>query len=330
MFRLLSPWSVPGAGRAHSATRSIMRVLAAGALAAAAGLGGCSSDPAVRVDSRPPPASPGSGVIDLPTPVERPAEPPVEPGYPSTNAAPVSAPIVPVKAPTPRPAPPAIPVARTAVNERNLRSAPARYHRVSPRAFRKTSARCRELVYECNNLEIRGPNAGATYAADGVEIAARWRKYAAGVGGIFVLRDSLWSQQDHPTGHRAYAPMMPPNWVTVAVAAAASGRPLTLPSAPPIDDDAAWSALTLATMYGDLPVSGSLHRAASAADTTLSADDRRALAHNARHVHRLLTDDVRAMWSAAPSGAAAVAAAGAERIAASDRAYFGAELRRRA
>ena len=287
--------------------QALMRILVASVLV------GCGADP-IAGDPRPPVEPEAAPPIAAPTD-PGPAEPPPRAIVPTPAAA------------APRSAPPTILAER--VDEAQLRSAPARYHRVSPRAYPQTPARFRDLVYECNNLEIRGPKVGAVYSADGVEIATRWRRYAAGVGGVFVLRDSLWSQQDHPIGHRAYAPMMPPNWVTVAVAAAANGRALALPEAPPIDDDRAWSALTLSAMFGDMPLSESLHRAASGADAALSAGDRQALARNARHVHRLLTDDARAMWSAAPAGPAAVAAAGADRIAASDRAYFGAELRRR-
>lgn len=273
------------------------------ALVAALCLIHCSSEPAVRAPTAPPSATP-------------PSSPPPAPATtaPATTTEPAALP-----QPTPRPAPPPIPAARTTVDAQNQRSAPPRYHRITPRAFPQTPARFSDLVYECNNMEFRGPKAGARYADDGATVAARWRQFAAGTGGVFVLRDSLWSQQDHPSGHAAYAPMMPPNWVTVAVAAAAEGRALVLPTAPPVDDDAAWSALTPAAMFGDLPVSDSLHRAAAATG---------AVARNARRVHRMLTDDVRAMWRAAPAGAEAVAAAGAERIAASDRAYFGAALRR--
>jgi hypothetical protein len=163
-------------------------------------------------------------------------------------------------------------------------------------------------------------------AASGEEVAERWRGLVAGTRGVFLLRDSLWSQQDHPYHRKPYALMMPPSWVTVAVAEVAAGRALRPLVAPPITDDAAWAKVaSAAEMFGSFPPSDSLYREAV---QSAQGDEPQAL-HSAaaRASIRSLAADAQAMIAAAPRGTGAVAEAGAERIARSDRRYFGGSLR---
>lgn len=173
------------------------------------------------------------------------------------------------------------------------------------------------LRYEGNNLTMRGVRRSedGTFAADGEAIAGRWRAAAASCAGVFVLRDTLFSQQDHPFDHTPRALLMPPSWVSVAVDAVRAGRTLVPMRAPDLRDDDAWSALDGAAIHGSFPPSARLAELARSGDP-----ERRA---NARASLRSLAADTGAMIAAASAGPEAVAAAGALRIAASDRAYFG-------
>jgi hypothetical protein len=162
--------------------------------------------------------------------------------------------------------------------------------------------------------------------ADGEEAARRWRNLVAGTRGVFVLRDSIWSQQDHPYLKRPHALMMPPSWVTAAKDDVATGHAIRAPMAPPMNDDVAWAAIkTPEALFGSFPSSDSMHREVIIALGPDSEQARRTRA--ARESMHSLAADVRAMIAAAPKGRAAVAEAGAERIAMSDEKYFGAALR---
>ncbi len=122
--------------------------------------------------------------------------------------------------------------------------------------------------------------------------------------------------------------VMPGNWVTAAVADTLAGTPLRPLRAPAPADDAAWGAIQdSAAMFGSFQPSDRLFetaRRALAGASPAEAGETR----NARHNVRSLAADAQALIDAARRGAPAVAAAGAERIAASDRAYFGEDLRR--
>ncbi len=176
----------------------------------------------------------------------------------------------------------------------------------------------KNLRYEANNEAIRGARRDdGTFTLTGAEVAARWRALAPRTAGIFALRDALFSQQDHPIDGAPYAVMLPPSWVTVATGEALAGRSLRGPFCAPLDDDAAWMApRTLEDAFGVFPPSERLFEASRGADALR--------AQNARRTLLQLCADVHALAEAAPRGGAAVAEAGAERIAASDARYFGA------
>lgn len=193
---------------------------------------------------------------------------------------------------------------------------PARYERLILR-FGPGDTLIPSLRYEGNNLGMRGARAteGGTFAADGEAIARRWRAAASRCAGVFALRDTLFSQQDHPFDHAPRALLMPPSWVSVAVDAVRAGCTLVPMRAPDPGDDAAWAALDDAAIHGSFPPSARLAELARTGDPARRA--------NARASLRALAADTAAMIAAAGAGPEAVAEAGALRIAASDRAYFG-------
>ena len=206
---------------------------------------------------------------------------------------------------------------------------PERYHRVILRLDPDGNGLARSLRYEGNNLDLRGPRTSSgLFRDDGEVVSARWRRAASGCAGIFVLRDSLWSQQDHPTRHRAHAPLLPPNWITAAALAVHDGPDARLPLAPEIEDDAAWKALrSPAAMFGIAPRSEAWHRVATTSAAEGSEPERR-MALNARRTALALGTAFRRMVADGEGDPAAVIRSGAEIACASDRRYFTAGLRR--
>ena len=248
------------------------------------------------------------------------------PGPTAPRAAPSGAPVeAPSAAEPTAPTFPGYPAVDTSL----LGLAPQRYQHVVPRLSPPTGFRFRNLIYEANNMTLRGPRGedDDLYESTGSEIAQRWREASAGVRKVFALRDALFSQQDHPIDHDPVAVMMPPSWVTVAVAESMAGRTIRPVTAPPLDDDAAWGAIeTPAALFGSFPVSERLHATATRPRSVLAPERLRVT--NARRTVRSLAADAQAMIDAAADGPEAVAAAGAERISLSDRRYFGERLRR--
>jgi hypothetical protein len=205
-------------------------------------------------------------------------------------------------------------------SDRKLLAAPTRYEHVILRVSYPVDEQFKNLRYEGHNgLLMAG-------AADGTEVAQRWRHLVAGSRGVFVLRDSLWSQQDHAYHRVPHALMMPPSWVTVAVDATIARRSIEPLRAPDPNDDDAWAAIAApGDMFGSFPPSDTLHREAVRARGSDGEARRRTEA--ARAALRSLAADVSAMLSVVARGAEQVAQVGAARIAASDRAYFTGPLR---
>lgn len=214
------------------------------------------------------------------------------------------------------------------IDDSVLRRAPDLLDHLVPRLRPATGLRFRNLVYEANNVDLRGSRTEQQlYEDTGVEIAERWRAGAAGVRGVLVLRDALFSQQDHPIDHNPVSIMMPVSWISVAVHEVMEGRELRPANAPDLDDDAAWAELdTPALLFGSFPPSERLHEEATKPRTVLAPQRLRVT--NARRSVAMLAQQSRAMCDAAGEGAEAVAAAGAEAISFSDRLYFGERLRR--
>jgi hypothetical protein len=213
------------------------------------------------------------------------------------------------------------------VDARLLLQAPPRYANVLIRAALPIGRRYANLGYEGNNKNFRGPASEADLNRSGDETAADWRLYAAGVGKLVVLRDSLFSQQDHPISQTPRALMMPPNWVSVAVTEVLAGRVPIAPRSAAIDDDPAWTANDATALFGSFPVSERLFIDATRPLAEASPHDA-SKTRNARRSMQSLAAAAQAMIDAAPHGPEAVARTGAEWIAASDRSYFGVELRR--
>ncbi|MEL6741924.1 MAG: hypothetical protein AAFP26_14865, partial [Planctomycetota bacterium] len=212
-----------------------------------------------------------------------------------------------------------------------LLDAPTRFEHVTLRAGLPVAARYEDLVYEGNNKNFRAkPDANGLYR-DGDAAAADWRRWIAGVTGMIVLRDSLFSQQDHPVLQAPRALMLPPSWVSVAVAETMAGRPVVPPSAPELEDDEGWAAAASATeRFGSFPASERLFSESSRPlRGEESSPGQHARTRNARASIAALAEPARAMATASAQGPRAVAEAGAAWIAASDVTYFGAALRAR-
>jgi hypothetical protein len=182
-----------------------------------------------------------------------------------------------------------------------------------------------DLIYEGNNSLFRaGSTPGRDGPLTGMEIAARWRVTAERTRAIFVLRDSLWNEQDHPTRHRPVSIMLPPSWLILA-AMEEDPKPVL---AFELEDDAAWRGVRSANeMFGSYPPSGALFRLATQATTgPVQVDRERVL--SARSSLTQLSDHTRRLQRAAAKGRRALVSEGAEIIAAGDRAYFGESTRR--
>ena len=198
-----------------------------------------------------------------------------------------------------------------------------RYINVVPRADHTSSFLFDNLRYEGNNPEMRTPSPTADQPSPTAEeVAGRWRALIAKTGGMFVLRDSLFSQQDHPFKHGIpCALMMPPNWITKAVLTP-EPKPMT---APPIDDESAWQETRgdPSTVFGSFEPSEDLHNYAS----QLSTDKPPALKTQilaARSTIRLLASFANELLQTREdSGIDAAIDHGADLIATSDNSYFG-------
>ncbi|MEM1414111.1 MAG: heparan-alpha-glucosaminide N-acetyltransferase domain-containing protein [Myxococcota bacterium] len=206
--------------------------------------------------------------------------------------------------------------------------APARYDHLVPRLVPPIGPRFANLVYDANNVAMRGARReDGFYEDSGDTIAERWRVATAGTRKTFALRDALFSQQDHPIDHDPVAVMPPLGWVTVAVAAAMTGEALRPPQAPPLDDDEAWAAIpTPRALFGSFPPSERLHEEATKPRGVLAPQ--RLRVSNARRSVRMLAAAGAAMARAASEGPEAAAQEGARQITASDLRYFGERLRR--
>lgn len=245
-----------------------------------------------------------------------------EPAAPQSEPAPEAAP-----KPEPDIEPAVVDPGVPTVDPAHRLQAPARYEKVQLRAGLPVQPRYANLRYEGNNKNFRGKLSEAGLYREGAATAADWRTWIAGTAGMVVLRDSLFSQQDHPYRQRGHALMMPPSWISVAVAEVQAGRKLVAMQLPSLDDDEAWTRFaTVEALFGVYPGSEALFtHAVRAIDGAAPAGAE--MTRNARESLLALAAQVKAMVDVQGHGASWVAKAGAAQIAASDRAYFGAELR---
>ena len=211
---------------------------------------------------------------------------------------------------------------------------PERYHRVVLRLDPDCLNLEPSLRYEGNNLDVRGErNSNGLFQDDGSTVARRWQQAAEGCAGVFVLRDSLWSQQDHVTRQRAFSPLLPPNWITAASLVATGSLAWQPVFSAPVDDDRAWNKLaTPSDLFGSAPKSDSLFKAAirPARTKDKQPDSTAVQARNARTTLKFLGSAMNELHSAGRSGdALAVARIGAEISCQSDCRYFTTHGRRR-
>ena len=201
--------------------------------------------------------------------------------------------------------------------------APADATHVVPRLSHRTRGTFANLLYEGNNKALRGPNPTSACSD-----AQRTRALAVRTAGLFLLRDALFSQQDHPIERPACALMVPTNWISGAVDDALHGRVTAPVVAPALDDDGAWAALSSAeAMFAGFQASTTLHEWAIRDRAGATASERENI-DNARGALHTLAAAAAVLIDASGKGPRAVAEAGAELVAASDRAYFGEGIRR--
>jgi len=207
--------------------------------------------------------------------------------------------------------------------------APSHYARVVPRLQCPIGNLYKNLYYEGNNIELRGPRTTeGLYIDSGPKVSERWREAAQRCRAIFVLRDSLYSQQDHPFRQTPYAPILPPSWIAAAANLAYLEKPIQSLTVFNIYDDAGWTSLLHPTdLFGSFPISKALFKRATSQNIGSPPSKQREI-YNARTTLIAMANDAQLLINVAPQGAVAVAQCGAEQISLSDRKYFGTQIRR--
>lgn len=213
--------------------------------------------------------------------------------------------------------------AQTTASNPKVLTAPAFYDIIIPRLEVNPELLYDNLYYEGNNIIMRNIKNEKIDVSLGEFISKNWRKSVEHTKAAFVLRDALFSQQDHPYKFKPFAIMLPANWIT---AAALQNDSIQTVTAPPIHDDEAWRNIkTPQQMFGSFPISESLFKLASgnpdhAADTIYT--------YNARETLRILSEYSRRLADKRKSGLEAMIEEGAKIIAESDTLYFGKEIRK--
>ncbi len=217
-----------------------------------------------------------------------------------------------------------------------LRSSPARLRApehlagVVPFIGRRNGARFDNLLHRVDSPVLRGPRGPfGLYLDSGAATAETWRTLARDVRGVLTLRESLWAQGDHPVLQRPHALALPVSWIVAAMGDAEAGHRPRPPPAPSADDDETWAALAAdpERAFGSFPEHDTLLAWAATRPERLPAPLRPRV-HNARASVSALAAHARELSEAAGSGPDAVAARGAELVAASDARYFGAARER--
>jgi hypothetical protein len=200
---------------------------------------------------------------------------------------------------------------------------PAKYENIIPRIYSPAKALFKNLRYEGNNIEMRGPKDSAGNYVNGDAVADRWRSSATNCKAIFVLRDSLYSQQDHPYRQVPYKLMLPPSWVASAAYYADKNKPIDLPIVFALEDDKNWAAIKETEgLFGSFPRSDSLFKRAT------GVSGNREQITNARKSIIQLHKYASELAKAAKVSTKQVLKVGAELISNSDCEYFGTSIRR--
>ena len=202
-------------------------------------------------------------------------------------------------------------------------TAPEFYQSLIPRLSPHPSFLYQNLLYEGNNDMMRGLNETYPHESAGMCIAEHWRHIVVHTRGTFVLRDALFSQQDHPYRFSPFALMLPANWIPAA--AAQSGDILSL-AAPERYDDSAWFAIhSPKQMFGSFPPSKVLFSIATRRDTSITDSS---LIYNARETIGILAGYAQRLIDRRKNGVRGMIQEGADIIAQSDSLYFGRDIRR--
>ena len=170
---------------------------------------------------------------------------------------------------------------------------------------------------------MRDVKTAQTDSPEAYLISKNWRKLAGQTKAVFVLRDALFSQQDHPYKSFPFALMLPANWIT---AAALQKDSIRLVLAPQVYDEEAWSEIkTAGQMFGSFPASETLFKLAVRKPDSMSDT---IYTYNARAAIKMLAEYAKKLADKRDIGIKGMIEEGAELIEASDTLYFGKELRR--
>ena len=202
-------------------------------------------------------------------------------------------------------------------------TAPAKYEHIVPRIHYPTGSLLSNLRYEGNNIEMRGPKNKSGNYIEGEIVAKRWRSAASQCKAIFVLRDSLYSQQDHPYRQVPYSILLPPNWIATAAHLTNKNKSILLPTVFDLYDDASWATIkTPQELFGSFPVSDSLFSRATGKFNNLVQRT------NARLTILQLHKYAQQLAIASNKGPMHVLRIGAEILSTTDCNYFGQSARR--
>jgi hypothetical protein len=205
----------------------------------------------------------------------------------------------------------------------DILTAPENYQLLIPRLSSQPSCLYQNLLYEGNNMVMRELKGSTSREWTGSSIAEHWQNIVVHTQGTFVLRDALFSQQDHPYLFLPFALMLPPNWITAAASQSGDLQPLI---APEVHNDSAWLAISSPEkMFGSFPPSEVLFKIATGRDTSVT--DLR-LIYNARQTIVILANYTKRLIDRRKSGVDAMIKEGAEIIAQGDTLYFGGNIRK--
>jgi hypothetical protein len=203
--------------------------------------------------------------------------------------------------------------------------APEKYSGIMLRISDGKEILYRNLLYEGNNLIMRRPlNSKGLSILSGEEIAEKWRSKARQTRKLFILRDSLFSQQDNILKNKPFSLMLPPNWITAALISS-SLKPVV---APDIMDDDDWATIKSPDiMFGSFPPSYTLYKISKMNYKKSSVGKKKQIIY-VRTAIRMLANCSNRLIKASKYGHNAIAKEGADIIAESDRQYFGEKIRR--
>ncbi len=213
-------------------------------------------------------------------------------------------------------------LAMTCLGQSSNFRAPTTYDRIVPRIYSHSEMLYKNLRYEGNNISMRGPKNTAGNYVNGALVASRWQAASTCCKAIFVLRDSLYSQQDHPYRHRPHSLILPPSWVTSATFLAKNKKAILLPIIFPIDDDNNWATITSPQeLFGSFPPSDALFKRVTGKIQNLEQK------RNARQTIIQMYSYAKELAQASKLGATQVLQVGSELISKSDCNYFGTSVR---